>query len=402
MTTGASRGLVLGAQRRGNPHRSEYLDGDCFAPLTLNRVAYDVTFTVMAGLVPAISRGTLPLRMAGTSPAMTLTAGFIQGGSASAGRWELAMTGTPDRLQDCAGAAGRYRHVAGVRRKSGHIGNDHVASLDDDQVLRAKFPERPHDVYPGQTYRVSNVGSSQREWAARGTGHAALKQPVISLDEEVADAFHGAHAPKHGQPFVSPTPIVQTCLQNAQGELRVAFEQSDELSAIKCAEACRGQSLDRIRARTEQYRGQGDRVAREKHVQDLAGTIPVPMITRCPAVEDCIEVSTEVTFANQVRACRDREIGSASCGRSNRDHAGALAGTSRFRRSAQSPAGCRGQAHPDRHRGLFHPAGRPIIQRYPHPVRRRAASSPGMRRFERFRPTTLGVRRDGSVRDHTV
>ena len=73
--------------------------------------------------------------------------------------------------------------------------------------------------------------------------------------------------------------------------------------------------------------GQGDRVAREKHVQDLAGTIPVPMITRCPAVRDCVEVSTEVTFSNQVRACRDRDIGSASCGRSNRDHAGALAGT---------------------------------------------------------------------------
>jgi hypothetical protein len=30
------------------------------------------TFTVMAGLVPAIGRGTLPLRMAGTSPAMTV------------------------------------------------------------------------------------------------------------------------------------------------------------------------------------------------------------------------------------------------------------------------------------------------------------------------------------------
>ncbi len=30
------------------------------------------TFTVMAGLVPAIGRGPLPLRMAGTSPAMTV------------------------------------------------------------------------------------------------------------------------------------------------------------------------------------------------------------------------------------------------------------------------------------------------------------------------------------------
>ena len=48
----------------------------------------------MAGPVPAISRGTLPLRMAGPSPAMTVWAGFIQGGSAD-GRWELAMTGYP-------------------------------------------------------------------------------------------------------------------------------------------------------------------------------------------------------------------------------------------------------------------------------------------------------------------
>ncbi len=42
----------------------------------------------MAGLVPAIGRGTLPLRMAGTSPTMTaragtVGAGFIQGGSAN-------------------------------------------------------------------------------------------------------------------------------------------------------------------------------------------------------------------------------------------------------------------------------------------------------------------------------
>src|SRR6476660_5512061 len=42
------------------------------------RLALSITFTVMAGLVPAIGRGTLPLRMAGTSPAMTVRAGFIQ------------------------------------------------------------------------------------------------------------------------------------------------------------------------------------------------------------------------------------------------------------------------------------------------------------------------------------
>ena len=33
------------------------------------------------------SRGTLPLRMAGTSPAMTVRAGFIQGGSAGRPAW---------------------------------------------------------------------------------------------------------------------------------------------------------------------------------------------------------------------------------------------------------------------------------------------------------------------------
>jgi hypothetical protein len=36
----------------------------------------------MAGLVPAIGRRTLPLAMAGTRRAMTVRAGFIQGGSA--------------------------------------------------------------------------------------------------------------------------------------------------------------------------------------------------------------------------------------------------------------------------------------------------------------------------------
>jgi hypothetical protein len=50
--------------------------------------------TIIAGLVPAIGRGTLLLRMAGTSPAMTIRAGFIQGGSAD-GRCERAMTGCP-------------------------------------------------------------------------------------------------------------------------------------------------------------------------------------------------------------------------------------------------------------------------------------------------------------------
>ena len=49
------------------------------------RFAFGVTFIVMAGPVPAISRGTVPLRMAGTSPAMTVQVGFIQGELATAG-----------------------------------------------------------------------------------------------------------------------------------------------------------------------------------------------------------------------------------------------------------------------------------------------------------------------------
>ena len=49
------------------------------------RFAYGFTFTVMAGLVPAIRSGGVPRPMAGTSPAMTVRAGFIQGGSAAAG-----------------------------------------------------------------------------------------------------------------------------------------------------------------------------------------------------------------------------------------------------------------------------------------------------------------------------
>ena len=73
----------------------------------------------MAGPVPAISRGTLPLRMAGTSPAMTMRAGLIQSGSATAGRWELAMTvaGTcddPRRNPPC-----RRRHRT-ERRSAAH------------------------------------------------------------------------------------------------------------------------------------------------------------------------------------------------------------------------------------------------------------------------------------------
>src|ERR1700704_5102845 len=38
---------------------------------------------LMAGLVPAIGRGILPLRRPGRGPAMAVTAGFIQGGSAA-------------------------------------------------------------------------------------------------------------------------------------------------------------------------------------------------------------------------------------------------------------------------------------------------------------------------------
>src|SRR3979490_1500395 len=41
---------------------------------------------LMAGLVPAIDRVALPLQMPGTGPAMTIGAGFVPGGSATAGR----------------------------------------------------------------------------------------------------------------------------------------------------------------------------------------------------------------------------------------------------------------------------------------------------------------------------
>ena len=58
------------------------------------RVAYRVAFTVMAGLVPAIGRGTLPLRMAGTKPGHDGKGWFHPGRSLTAGRCGLAMTGT--------------------------------------------------------------------------------------------------------------------------------------------------------------------------------------------------------------------------------------------------------------------------------------------------------------------
>ena len=38
MTMGQGRGLVLGAKRRGNLHRSAHRDGDCFAPLAMTAV----------------------------------------------------------------------------------------------------------------------------------------------------------------------------------------------------------------------------------------------------------------------------------------------------------------------------------------------------------------------------
>src|SRR4249920_564016 len=79
-----------GAKRRSNLGHSvrTHLVRDCFVAslLTRNPVRFGVTFIVMAGPVPAIRRGTLPLQMAGTGPAMPVRAGFIQGGSATAGR----------------------------------------------------------------------------------------------------------------------------------------------------------------------------------------------------------------------------------------------------------------------------------------------------------------------------
>ena len=75
----------------------------------------------MAGPVPAISRGTLPLQMAGTSPAMTVRSGFIQGRSAD-GRCELTTTGKPElsAFADCPGrgAKGRLEWQSRVRIRS--------------------------------------------------------------------------------------------------------------------------------------------------------------------------------------------------------------------------------------------------------------------------------------------
>ena len=96
----------------------------------VERFAYGVTFTVMAGLVPAIGRGTLPLRMAGTSPAMTVRTGFIQAGRALPAGVELAMTREqgrhatqrhthPDhshRQPAAAGVAGAAVYRQGARR----------------------------------------------------------------------------------------------------------------------------------------------------------------------------------------------------------------------------------------------------------------------------------------------
>ena len=65
------------------------------------RFASGATPIVMTGLVPAIGRGTVALLMAGTRPAMTVTAGFTQGGPTD-GRCELAMIGNPLSL-DCPG-----------------------------------------------------------------------------------------------------------------------------------------------------------------------------------------------------------------------------------------------------------------------------------------------------------
>ena len=106
---GEGFGLLLDKGHASNLHPAAH----CVKPprrlhpiallLTRNPVCCGVTFIVMAGLVPAIGRGTLPLRMAGTSPgtspamtvrAGTVRAGFIQGGSAN-GRWELATTDGP-------------------------------------------------------------------------------------------------------------------------------------------------------------------------------------------------------------------------------------------------------------------------------------------------------------------
>ena len=95
--------LSLRAER-SNLHPVTHCDGDCRVASLLTRtpVRFGVTFIVMAGPVPAISRGTLPLRMAGAIPAMTVRAGFIQGGSAGRPVWnskrDIRLTRNPVRF----------------------------------------------------------------------------------------------------------------------------------------------------------------------------------------------------------------------------------------------------------------------------------------------------------------
>jgi hypothetical protein len=61
----------LSVRHRGNLDRGAQGMGIASLRQQKLRVAYGVTFAVMAGLVPAIGRGTQPLRMSGTSPRLS-------------------------------------------------------------------------------------------------------------------------------------------------------------------------------------------------------------------------------------------------------------------------------------------------------------------------------------------
>src|SRR4051812_42721767 len=83
---------------RSNLHQVTHYLGDCRVAslLTLNPVRvsrHSSSWPGLSRLVPAIGRGTVPLG-AGTRPAMTIKAGFVEGGSAD-GRYELATIENP-------------------------------------------------------------------------------------------------------------------------------------------------------------------------------------------------------------------------------------------------------------------------------------------------------------------
>src|SRR4051794_5995254 len=78
---------MLAVHTQGNRVRADTLQLRAVGRPSLD----ETSLTVMVGLVPAIGRGTVPLLMAGTTPAMTARLVSSRVGSAG-GRCQLAMT----------------------------------------------------------------------------------------------------------------------------------------------------------------------------------------------------------------------------------------------------------------------------------------------------------------------